>query len=104
MLNECERGVDDTTRVWWVQAEAVLGFVNECAKSGDAKYAAAAADIWQYIVDNLVDRRPGGEWFWRLDAHGVPDAQKPIVEPWKCPYHKGRMCLELMRRDPEIDV
>ena len=104
VLNECERGVDDTTRVWWVQAEAVLGFVNEYAKSGDAKYAAAAADLWQYINANLVDKRPGGEWFWRLDAHGVPDAQKPIVEPWKCPYHNGRMCLELMRRDPEIDV
>lgn len=104
VLNECERGVDDTTRVWWVQAEAVLGFVNEYAKSGEAKYAEAAADIWQYIVDDLVDKRPGGEWFWRLDAHGVPDAQKPIVEPWKCPYHNGRMCLELIRRDPEIYV
>ena len=23
LMNECERGVDDTTRVWWVQAEAV---------------------------------------------------------------------------------
>ena len=38
LLNECERGVDDTTRVWWVQAEAVLGFVNEYEKSGGEAY------------------------------------------------------------------
>lgn len=104
LLNECERGVDDTTRVWWVQAEAVLGFVNEYAKSGDEKYAAAAADIWHYINDKLVDKRPGGEWFWSVDAQGVPASRQPIVEPWKCPYHNGRMCMELIRRDPHVEV
>ena len=103
LLNECERGVDDTTRVWWVQAEAVLGFVNEYGKSGDDRYAGAAADIWHYIETVMVDKRPGGEWFWCVDAAGQP-ARKPIVEPWKCPYHNGRMCLELMRRDPDIYV
>ena len=28
LANECERGVVDTDRVWWVQAEAVVGFLN----------------------------------------------------------------------------
>ena len=103
LLNECERGVDDTTRVWWVQAEAVLGFVNEFEKSGDEKYAAAAADIWHYIESKMVDKRPGSEWFWCTDAAGNP-IQKPIVEPWKCPYHNGRLCFELIRRDPDVNV
>ena len=104
LLNECERGVDDATRVWWVQAEAVLGFVNEYEKSGGEAYAAAAADIWHYITDKLVDKRPGGEWFWSVDASGVPASRQPIVEPWKCPYHNGRMCMELIRRDPDVNV
>lgn len=104
LLNECERGVDDTTRVWWVQAEAVLGFVNEYTKSGEEKYAAAAADIWHYIEDKLVDKRPGGEWFWSVNAEGVPASRQPIVEPWKCPYHNGRMCMELIRRNPDVEV
>lgn len=104
LLNECERGVDDTTRVWWVQAEAVLGFVNEYEKSGGEAYAAAAADIWHYITDKLVDKRPGGKWFWSVDASGVPASRQPIVEPWKCPYHNGRMCMELIRRDPDVTV
>ena len=104
VINECERGVDDLTRVWWVQAEAVLGFVNEFEKSGDTKYAGAAADIWHYICDHFVDKRPGGEWFWCLDDKAEPNPPKPIVEPWKCPYHNGRLCLELMRRDPDVQV
>ena len=28
LANECERGVVDQTRIWWVQAETVVGFVN----------------------------------------------------------------------------
>ena len=104
LLNECERGVDNTTRVWWVQAEAVLGFVNEYQKSGDPKYRDAAAGIWHYITEKILDKRPGGEWFWSVDANGVPASRQPIVEPWKCPYHNGRMCMELIRRDPHVEV
>lgn len=103
VINECERGINDLTRVWWVQAESVLGFVNEYEKSGDPKYAAAAADVWHYICDKLVDKREGSEWFWSVDNDGHP-FHKPIVEPWKCPYHNGRMCLELMRRNPDVQV
>lgn len=104
VINECENGRDDLTRVWWVQAEAVLGFVNEYEKSHREEYAAAAAHVWQYIADHLVDKRPGGEWFWCLDEHAAPSDRRPIVEPWKCPYHNGRMCLELMRRNPDVQV
>ena len=28
------------------------------------------------------------------DPNPVPG--KPIVEPWKCPYHNGRMCLRMI--------
>lgn len=104
IANECERGKVDETRVWWVQAEAVLGFVNLWQKSGDERYKDAAADILRFIEEKIVDKRPGSEWFWCLDAQGNPVPGEPIVEPWKCPYHNGRMCLELIRRDPDIYV
>lgn len=103
IANECERGKVDHTRVWWVQAEAVLGFVNEYEKTGEQRYADAAADVYHFILDKMVDTRPGSEWFWQTDEYGTP-AHKPIVEPWKCPYHNGRMCMELMRRDPDVNV
>lgn len=98
LLNEAENGVTDTTRVWWVQAETVTGFVNAAEKHPEEeKWLDAAADVWDYIQENLIDRREGSEWFWSVDENGVPD-EKPIVEPWKCPYHNGRMCIEVIRR------
>lgn len=105
LANECERGVVDGHRVWWVQAEALLGFANEFIKHPDRTDCRdAAAGLWRYINEKVADPRPGSEWFWRLEADGAPDQGKPIVEPWKCPYHNGRMCLELMRRDPDVYV
>ena len=105
VVNECERGAVDTHRVWWVQAESVLGFVNAWEKHPrHTEYRDAVARVWRYIQEKVIDRRPGGEWFWRLDADGTPDREKPAVEPWKCPYHNGRMCLELIRRDPDVYV
>ena len=104
LANECERGKVDETRIWWVQAESVLGFVNLWQKCGEAAYRNAAADIFHFIEEKLVDKRSGSEWFWSLDVNGNPIPGKPIVEPWKCPYHNGRMCMELIRKDPDIYV
>ena len=91
--------MDDTHRVWWVQAESVLGFLNAWEKTGEDRFRQAAVDVWRYINEVIIDRRPGGEWFWRVDERGRPDREKPMVEPWKCPYHNGRMCLEILRRN-----
>lgn len=100
LWSEAVGGVPDKTRVWWVQAETVLGFLNEYQKHPDrSEYLKAAEDIWGYIKTKLTDPRPGSEWFWQLDDDGNPDPNKPIVEPWKCPYHNGRMCFEIIRRD-----
>ena len=100
LANECERGVVDTDRVWWVQAEAVAGFLNGYEKDASrAEYLEAAKDIWQYIKTYLIDTREGLEWYWLLNEEGRPYENKPIVEPWKCPYHNGRMCMEVIRRD-----
>lgn len=105
MANECERGVVDSHRIWWVQAEALLGFTNEFIKHPNRiDCRDAAAELWKYINEKVVDPRPGSEWFWRLEADGTPDRSKPIVEPWKCPYHNGRMCMELIRRNPDVYV
>ncbi len=105
LANECERGVVDGHRVWWVQAEALLGFVNEFSKHPDRTDCRdAAAALWRFITEKVEDHRPGGEWFWRLEETGAPDSSKPTVEPWKCPYHNGRMCMELIRRDPDVYV
>ena len=99
--NESENGVVDTKRIWWVQAEALLGFLNAWQHTGKEQYAQAVRDQWRYIRDVLSDHRPGGEWYWYVNEDGTA-GEKPIVEPWKCPYHNGRMVLEVMRRNPAL--
>ena len=102
LVNEAENGVVDTTRVWWVQAEAVVGFLNGYQKRPEhTEYLEAAKDIWDYIRQYLIDDREGSEWHWALDQDGKP-LKKPIVEPWKCPYHNGRMCFEVIKRTREL--
>ncbi len=95
--NEHQNGYQDDTRIWWVQAEAVVGLVNAWQKSGDAADLDAAKDVWHDIREHIIDPREGSEWFWCVSSGGsVPP--RPLVEPWKCPYHNGRMCLEIIRR------
>ncbi len=99
LANESEDGVIDTTRIWWVQAEAMVGYLNAYQKDpGHPEYMQAVKDIWEFIQRYIVDKRVGSEWFWCVDKDGNPILDKPIVEPWKCPYHNGRMCFELIRR------
>lgn len=99
LLNECENGIDNTDRIWWVQAETVVGFLNGYEKESTKKeYFQAALKVWEFIKTKLVDQREGSEWFWMLNQEGKPVEGKPIVEPWKCPYHNGRMCVEVIRR------
>ncbi len=98
MNNECFHGVVDTTRVWWVQAEAMVGFYNAYEKTKEEQFMKITEDLWRYIKAYMVDDRQGSEWFWDVNADGDPESRKPIVEPWKCPYHNGRMCMEIIRR------
>lgn len=101
--NECEKGVVNNSRIWWVQAETVIGFLNGYQHSPLKKeYLKAAESEWEYIKENIWDKRDGSEWFWEVDVNGEPTSKKPIVEPWKCPYHNGRMCLEVIKRNCEL--
>ena len=99
LANECDRGVVNVHRVWWVQAETVIGFLNGYEKEPEkTEYLEAAEKEWAFIRDHVIDKRPGSEWFWEVDPEGNPYPGRPIVEPWKCPYHNGRMCMEVMKR------
>ncbi|MBR4068879.1 MAG: AGE family epimerase/isomerase [Clostridia bacterium] len=99
LYNECERGVDDKKRIWWVQAETVVGFMNAWQRNPDKEYfLKASQEVWEYIKEKIIDRREGSEWYWAVQDNGQPDSSREIVEPWKCPYHNGRMCIEMIRR------
>ena len=97
LLNENTEGENDPTCIWWVQAETMVGLANLWQKTGDLRWKMDMEEAWRFITTRLVDPREGSEWFWSLAGDGTV-CEKPIVEPWKCPYHNGRMCMELMAR------
>jgi mannobiose 2-epimerase len=88
------QGTRPDTGVWWIQAEALVGFLNACQLTGDPAYGSAAEGIWRYIEARLLDTA-AGEWRWQF-----PDAAEPryLAGFWKCPYHNGRACLEVYDR------
>lgn len=98
--NERDKDKIDKKRIWWVQAEAVVGFLNAYSNSGEQKYLDAAHTIKQYINDYILDKREGGgDWFGEVDFQtNTPLSTVRMVDAWKCPYHNGRMCLEILTR------
>jgi mannobiose 2-epimerase len=87
----------DTDKEWWPQAEAIVGFLAAYQDAGDARYLDAAMSTWRFIERHLADRR-NGEWFRRVSREGDRTRGGEKVGPWKCPYHNGRACLEVIAR------
>lgn len=82
---------------WWPQAEAVVGFLNAYQYSVKKEYLYKALQSWSFIESELVDK-DHGEWYWGLSPDGTPDRTNDKAGFWKCPYHNGRMCLEIIDR------
>ncbi|WFR63939.1 AGE family epimerase/isomerase [Paenibacillus amylolyticus] len=97
LLNEQEGEHIDEKRIWWVQAEAMVGFYNAYQRTGDPLFLERVERLWSYTKENIIDQRAGGEWYWSVDGNGTPD-QSEIAGPWKCPYHNSRFCIELIER------
>ncbi|MGN0437623.1 MAG: AGE family epimerase/isomerase [Lachnospiraceae bacterium] len=96
--NEREGQHIDTQKIWWVQAESVVGFYNAYQNIPQKKeYLQAAEEIWNFIQLHVVDKK-SGEWIESIPQNNEPNLEQPLVHPWKCPYHNGRMCMEMMQR------
>ena len=80
---------------WWVQAETVVGYYNLFRYSGDRGALQHSIDCWEFIKRHLTDD-VHGEWFWSLRADGSLNRDDDKAGFWKCPYHNGRMCIELL--------
>ncbi|SDZ33872.1 mannobiose 2-epimerase [Evansella caseinilytica] len=102
LINESEHGVViDADRIWWVQAESMVGFLNAYQLTNDERYLECFLYSWRYVKTFLIDP-DHGEWYWKLSPENEVDKSMPIVEPWKGPYHNGRACLESIERLTKI--
>ena len=103
LFNELREGyLLDSDRIWWVQAEAMVGFFNAYQKKNTPMLLDNALGCWNIIQRQLKDR-VNGEWFWKVKRNGQTYKGLPKVEPWKCPYHNGRACLEMIKRIAEVE-
>lgn len=89
-------GTPDTSRQWWVEAEALVGNLWLWKYHNDPQAFDRALALWDYIRTHLVDEK-GGEWFWSCEQDGTHgDGDKAGF--WKCPYHNSRMCLQVLEQ------
>jgi len=87
----------DTDKHWWPQAEAMVGYFNAWQLSGEHLFLEQTLASWRFIREKLVDRTYG-EWYWSVNQKGEPQTDKEKAGFWKCPYHNGRACLEIIGR------
>lgn len=95
--NDFEKDKFDKERHWWVQAEALVGFINAWQITGNTLYLEKMKAVWQFIVNKIIDKQ-NGEWFLRIDNYGNPVLSDPKIGFWKCPYHNSRALIEAFRR------
>lgn len=98
-----------TNKHWWLQAETLVGFMNGFQLTGQPKYWDNVKLSWDFIDKYVIDHQHG-EWFTKVNRLGQPFLTEPPddpspyyrndwkVDPWKCPYHNGRACMELIYR------
>jgi mannobiose 2-epimerase len=87
----------DGDRHWWVQAEAAVGYFNLWEHFGTQEGIENAIHCWEYIKKEIVDQE-NGEWYWSVRGDGTINRVEDKAGFWKCPYHNGRMCLEIIER------
>jgi mannobiose 2-epimerase len=96
---ECEPGQNQLIKEkhWWPQAEAMVGFVNAWELTGNNQYLEHVFNNWSFIKSYLLDLK-NGEWFWGIDEHHAVLPNQDKAGLWKCPYHNGRACIEIIKR------
>lgn len=87
---------------WWVQAEAVVGYVNAYEISHNKKFLDAATGVWSYVKKHMIDYEYGG-WYPMLDENGNHDSNGIKGDEWTCPYHNSRMGFEIYRRLGDLE-
>jgi mannobiose 2-epimerase len=88
-------------RIWWAQAEGLVGFLRLFQASGERPFWDAFERVGDWILTRQADRR-GGEWFAAVSERGrVLDGRKS--HGWKSAYHGVRALLEVVRILRELE-
>lgn len=84
---------------WWVQAEALVGFMNAYELSERIEFINTIPALWNVVKSTILDKE-AGEWRWFAVSDSLSLEARRIYKAgaWKAPYHNGRAMLEMSRR------
>jgi mannobiose 2-epimerase len=91
----------DDDKHWWPQAEAMVGYFNAYQNTGNEAFLQKCFHVWEFTKDYIIDHI-NGEWLWKVNRQGEPYRSEEKAGFWKCPYHNGRACIELIQRIGKI--
>ncbi|WP_348824520.1 AGE family epimerase/isomerase [Flavobacterium aestuarii] len=81
---------------WWPQAELMIGYFTAWQLSGNKEYLDIVFKNWDFTKKHIIDTE-NGEWFWGV-LRDYSTMKNDKAGFWKCPYHNGRACIELIHR------
>ncbi len=89
-------GPTEQNKEFWQQAEALVGFLDAYAMTGDATYLRAFVNIHDFIFTHLICWEHG-EWYPLADRHGTV-LRDALGYHWKVGYHTIRAMCETVKR------
>lgn len=87
---------------WWPQAEAMVGFFNAWQINAKDEYLIQSLKSWTFIKNHIKDKVKG-EWFWGVNSDYTLINNEDKAGFWKCPYHNGRACIEIIKRTKKVN-
>lgn len=83
----------EAVKIWWVQAETVLGLLNCFKITKQNSYRESAIELMNYISTHFIAEN--GEWYSEIFNSGEPNSSLPLVHFWKSMYHTVRYYSEV---------
>ncbi|MGV3772703.1 MAG: AGE family epimerase/isomerase [Verrucomicrobiales bacterium] len=88
---ELGKPADDLKKIWWVQAEALVGMLELYRQTGESKYMEAFQKTLDFVEQHQVASE-GSWWATRAaDGSATPDRQRS--SPWHGAYHGARSMI-----------
>jgi mannobiose 2-epimerase len=75
----------------------MVGFYNAFQITGNIDFCMKSINSWRFVQKHILDKQ-GGEWYWGVKEDYSIMQGEDKAGLWKCPYHNGRACLEILKR------
>lgn len=85
------KSADDTKKVWWVEAEALVSMLDMFKLTGDPMYYGLFAKTLDFVEKHQVAKE--GSWWATRMADGSAAPDKTRTGPWQAGYHAGRAMM-----------